>query len=512
MDPTELNPSTSPASPLVSPGIADETGGKPRGARARRVFVVISFVSLFFGFLWWLDFPKPFIDDLFFCGTALNMAGGGELTNPLLAWHPGEPFYFQPPVHSYVLAGWLRLFGISAGSLTGFQAVMYLCLTIAVIAILYRYGSLVWMECLVPLAVTAAFLGSGLRQEPLAAALTLGGFALVECGARRKSLVFLAFVLMFFGAATAPRMSLFSAGLAGLAAYRVWSGSAAGRERRTFLWLGLGALAVSVVIFLLMIHFQLAEFYRVFHGTAQLVVGNRRPLAAALLPHFGTTQKALLIMAALMAAFAWRYRTERPIQICIAIGLVFPIEFFCRFLGYGSGACFAILLILFLSVALFRRASRLGKGALLTALYALLIWLNLANIVEVSGILSGKIQSGHGEQYSEARGLTSAGEQRLLVDCSVARYTFSYQLPRRTLDFMYSSPFPHFGFATAYHPQDIYLLSPKWYDYVARSTYLESQPRPQWSISRWSFDQNPCRVIIVRAENCKAVRSASEKF
>jgi hypothetical protein len=38
----------------------------------------------FFALLWMLDFPKPFIDDLFNIGAALSMVGGGTFSNPLI--------------------------------------------------------------------------------------------------------------------------------------------------------------------------------------------------------------------------------------------------------------------------------------------------------------------------------------------------------------------------------------------------------------------------------------------
>src|SRR5208283_4171360 len=182
-----------------------------RNIHTKGVLTSVFFSLVFFGFLWLLDFPKPFIDDLFYCGAALNMAGGGDLSNPLLAWYPGQLFFYAPPVHSYVLAGWLKFFGISAAALTGFQVTMYFSMAAAVIAILRKNESPGWLEWLVPLVVTAAFLSSGLRPEPLAAALTMAGFAMIECGARKTPLVFFALLLMFLGGATAPRMTLFSA-------------------------------------------------------------------------------------------------------------------------------------------------------------------------------------------------------------------------------------------------------------------------------------------------------------
>lgn len=137
----------------------------------------------FFIFLWSLDFPKPMNDDMFYCGAGLNLAQGGDFSNPLLTRQefPGHFYFIYPPVHSYALAGWLKLFGISAASMTGFQLLLYALCTAATIVFLRRNGAPVWLEWLVPLGIGASFLGFGLRPESLAAALTLTGFVLLEC-------------------------------------------------------------------------------------------------------------------------------------------------------------------------------------------------------------------------------------------------------------------------------------------------------------------------------------------
>src|SRR6266478_2655380 len=106
-----------------------------------RNFVPLSVVgaAVFFGGLWLLGFPKPANDDLFYSGAALNLASGGDFSNPLLARQgfPSHYFFVYPPLHSFVLAGWLGVFGISAMSMVGF-AVMMLWLTCAATVLILR--------------------------------------------------------------------------------------------------------------------------------------------------------------------------------------------------------------------------------------------------------------------------------------------------------------------------------------------------------------------------------------
>jgi hypothetical protein len=149
---------TSPASPRMNSGLM-----KPAAANPFPLSLLGALV--FFLVLWALDFPKPMNDNLFYCGAGLNLAQGGDLANPLLARQefPGHYFFIYPPVHSYLLSGWLKLFGISAVSMTGFVISLYFICAAAIIIFLRRHAVPTWLEWSVPLAVGAAFLVFGYR-------------------------------------------------------------------------------------------------------------------------------------------------------------------------------------------------------------------------------------------------------------------------------------------------------------------------------------------------------------
>jgi hypothetical protein len=109
-----------------------------------------------------LGFPFPFLDDLFYTGTALNLAQGGGLENPLLE-HFG-PFYFYPPGYAFFLAGWLKLFGISSAAIIVFHILLCWSVTWLVleIFILVRDEFLGWMV----LATLLVYFSSvGLRAD-----------------------------------------------------------------------------------------------------------------------------------------------------------------------------------------------------------------------------------------------------------------------------------------------------------------------------------------------------------
>src|SRR5580704_5304679 len=157
--------------------MADEATVKARFPRA------IAGAFALFLMLWLMDFPKPMVDDLFYTGAAMNMAQGGDFSNPMLARQefPSHYFFVYPPLHSHLLAGWLKVFGVNALAMTAFPMLLYFIAAIAAIAILRKHAAPVWLEWLAPLGVSTSLLATGLRSEPLAIALTMAGFALFEC-------------------------------------------------------------------------------------------------------------------------------------------------------------------------------------------------------------------------------------------------------------------------------------------------------------------------------------------
>jgi hypothetical protein len=494
--------------------IAENFSAMPND-RPRLIYWSMGGAILLFAILWLLDFPKPMIDDLFYSGAGMNLANGGDFSNPFLVRHfPGQHFFFAyPPVQSYVLAGWFKVFGISAASATAFQLLMYFLMAAAVMAILYRNRAPAWLAWLVPLIATATFLDDGLRSEPLAVALTWCGFAMIECGARRWPAVFFAFLLMFLAGATAPRNAVFDGALILLACWRLWQEPAPGQTAgwRPVLPV-LSALATSVFLFLLMIHFRLAEFLAGFRLHAQVVTADKRDLSVALRGHLGVMQLILLGIGAVMSVFAWRLRSERLVHVCAALGAAFCAALFTRTLGYGPGSWAALLFLLFLSAVLIKRLPRPAAIVLGAGLCALLIWQNLPNMVQIHGILSGGIRPDCGNQLAAARALAPTQQHALFVDTSVARYVFDYRTPPGTIDFWFAAPFPHMGAAMKeYNPTDIYLLNPRWRDYAERSTYLAHESRLRWAFLRWSFDACPRFVYVVPAEQCKGLKSEFER-
>ena len=473
---------------------------------------IVSF--LFFASLWSLDFPKPYFDDLFFCGAGLNMAGGGDFSNPLIERQhfPGHYFFEQTPVHSYAIAGWMKIFGIGARSLTGFQEAMYLVMALATLAVLRRHKAPLWLEFLVPLGVAAAFLPMGLRPEPLSVALTMAGFAMIECGCCSPPPVFIAFLLMFVGGATAPRLTVFSGALAVLGGLRLWRNSSApGWRRWSFCFYGMAALLVAVFIFLLLIGFRFEEFWRCFHFHAAYKTGGGRLhlLAQYFFENLGKTQLPLFFMAPVVLLFALRHRNNESFRLGAFLAAAFLLTALIGGLGHGS-AWYAVLMMFFLAASISNNTAR-HKIILPAALSLVLLVAAGKCLMNVAGVLGGEIQKDRGVQYAEALQLRSTPEHPVLVDFALARYVYDYRIPPGFLAFEFSAPFPGVGVKDYFQVRDIYVVSPESVDYLNRWTKLDVPWMPQWSfcnvarlplLSRWTLYQHPCSVNIIPAETC----------
>ena len=97
-----------------TPLTEQEKMGKESAKRAKAWWTFLA-ITLLWGGLAWGGFPFPFIDDPFYIGAGLNLAAGGGLANPLI--EGSGTFLRYLPLHSFVIAGWLKLFGTSAGAM-----------------------------------------------------------------------------------------------------------------------------------------------------------------------------------------------------------------------------------------------------------------------------------------------------------------------------------------------------------------------------------------------------------
>lgn len=469
-----------------------------------RFLLPLVFAGLFFGALFLLDFPKPGLDDLFFVGTPLNLAQGGDYSNPLIERQqfPSHFYFVHPPTYSYALAGWLKVFGISASSMLGFELLMYLLICVATMAILNRNRAPVLLAWLVPLGVAAAFLPEGLRPESFCVALTLCGFALIHTGRTQPVFLFIAFFLIALGGSSAERLIFFSAALVVAAILDLRKQGCSVVRALTFA--GSAGLVVCAML-LYLIHFKVAEFWNTFHFTAAGRTGHGL-LASfiGVVRHVSVVQwPVILLWFACLPLLLVQVRERQLGRLAwLLLGAWFVTALVS---GSGHGVLwYIILMLLFFCVAGVNPPAGKLTVYLPVLVAGVLLLANTRNFIYAAGMLSGKIQSDKGGQVAEAQALRSTPEHPVLIDSETARYVFNYQLPANSLDWSFSSRFPgSLPTDDPLRPGDIYLVGPSSVNWLNLKTHLHLQ-LPIWKPlgPAKTFDEFPRRAYVIRPQQC----------
>jgi hypothetical protein len=474
----------------------------------RPYILAILWSALYFAFFWHLDFPKPTYDDLFFSGAALNLTYGNDFANPLLDGQrfPSHFYFVHPPIYSYALAGWFKLLGVSAASMTGFQATMYLAITAATILILRRFQAPFLLLFLVPLGVSAGFMTLGLRHDSLAVALTMTGFAIACFQCRDGAAGFLPFVFLFAGGATAPRLTLFAGALTVYVIYQSWCNSRTKRSARVyFLFSVSSALLATIMLFIYLIDFRILEFLETFHLHMQRLNGSKLHSLATFL-YSGFSQCPILLLLVFLGVMFIHHRPAQFLIMCAALSLAFPTMGLIGGLGPGS-FWYAVLLVFVLLVALIPRISRLGQLGLMSGLVFTLVFANGKLFANAIGIVSGKIitqPSPESRRSVLATALSAKGS--ILLDGSAARYSFDYNLPPNCLNLEYAAPFPGgFPERAQLREGDVIVVGPQTLGYLAGVGYPVKPHSLKWKapgIGRWDFFAYPFEVFVISSESC----------
>ena len=463
--------------------------------------------------LWLMDFPKPMVDDLFYTGAGMNVAQGGDLSNPMLARQgfPSHFFFVYPPLHSWLLAGWLKIFGINTLAMTAFPLLMYFIVAAATIAILCHHRAPVWLEWLAPLGVSTSLLALGLRSEPVAIAFTMAGFALFVCSRKAAVWMLPAFLLMVLGASAAPRTMVFSVALILFACNRLWVMPPGNCPRKQRLWIAMAlGVALAVLIFLVQIHFRVGEFWHSFSTHAQRIRGSSINAVIDFLnenPFLTNAQFPLLLLLVGLMIFAWQCQRCDLSRMALVLVGAFSCVVFIGGLGQGT-LWYIILMLLFYAAAVVRNQPALEKKLKVVMVLAVLL-ANAEMLVAIWGAVTGKIKSDRGPQVGVASDMRPTHEQPLLIDSSVARYIFDYKIPAGMLDIQFAAPFPGSHAVGQLRPGDIYLVGPPNVEVLKDATLLDvgiSMWVPFGLINR-HFYRYPCQVFVIHEEECHGLRA-----
>ncbi|HEY9850413.1 MAG TPA: hypothetical protein V6D28_13185 [Leptolyngbyaceae cyanobacterium] len=392
-----------------------------------------------------LGYPIPSVDDLFFIGAAINLAKGGEFINPLIeAWNgvlSSGKFYFQPPFHSYTLAGWLKVAGISTTSFLLFQYLCYNTFSIfcALIFRYYGFPKVTAFGATVLFAVWHCnpnpFYTTGFRQDALGMAyLAFGLWLLTKDNWWRY---FLGFTFLESAVFTSPITSAygFAFGTAIVANNFLYNRRSQNNNRQYIFLIGLTFLAATslvLVIFLICINFELQAFITDFYLHASLrrtSTINAIPVFIMQIVHgYGVILNlpSYILFLLLSIGIFFKHLSipiERKILFtALTLGIILNILLYASAIGFVFFFCWLGVLSI---ISLMKRRSKMliysSMGAAL-----LLLSSQTLNIISLLG-----------REYpdelrpQEIRNFVIANPNRkYAIDEVAARFVFDYRLPK----------------------------------------------------------------------------------
>lgn len=409
--------------------------------RVQRGWVLVGGVVFFWSALWWLGAPLTGDDDLFFIGPALQLHSGEPLANPLIRfWHAEatDTFFYQPPFFQYALAAWLTIFGVSAGSIAGFQCAAGAGASMAAGLLLRRLqlrGA--WFVLLV---IGAAMLSKGMRHDILGLAVLFGGLALLTY--RTRATVIAGSAMLVAAPLTWPVLVCYAVPL-GIAVLLHRRQEAQPALPQLLGWIAAGAL-VTGTLFLLAIDFAVLDFVRVFlwHADSRRLPGLLREVVFQLTG--GRTEllqgPAYLLTIGLMVIVLThrrRYAMLAGLVVAVLVATSLNVVAYSSALQMAAWPFLALTMGV-LALNMVRPTFTRGARAASLALVAVLLW---ANALNVANWLAVRPLSA---DYYRNIAAQLPTDQCLGIDAAAARYVFDYRLPACAFAWHYSYPPPKF--------------------------------------------------------------------
>jgi hypothetical protein len=391
-------------------------------------------------------YPAPFIDDLFFTGAAFNLALHGVFSNPycpsLAALDSKGMFLAYMPLHSYVLAGWLKLFGLGFVSLSLFST-----LTSALVcALAYRLMPVRngFVQLLAAGAVVVlVFLllgGAGLRPDSLGMVFFFLGIDAVR--SRGAGIFFLKNFSLALAVITFPNLALLAFLVsAATLVYKI------GLERTSFALslrlVGGTALAYGLALLILLwcIDFRLGDFLHSLHlnqhyGALGVEERNGHAFGVYFIAKWLLIQAAFVGLILTLLGREMRGQKDAAFLLFLLTALAGFGALFWASLNSASGAhvwAFGCLLFsLYLLVSFFWRAAR----AIIWALF-LGVFVFGHGHTAVEDLFSRHRVDPAVNQAIAAQ--LKSSSQPIYADCYAVREIFDYRLPAQVYGYETSS-------------------------------------------------------------------------
>ena len=458
--------------------------------------------------LFWLaafcsGYPAPFIDDIWYATPAVSLAEHGAYSNyvsDILAPIDSQRLFLAYlPLHSYVLAAWLKVFGVGAAPLRSFQVLAAAGASWALWHLLRPAAFRDATALLVSALVYVLLGGAGLRPDALALLLFLLGLRVYH--SRRAAGYFLgclflalSFICSFNTAAVALLVVVSS-----LAALR-WVRGSSWREVFGYAMAGATAFALVLLLFLWMIDFRLHDFLRCIAVThADGSAGVRRRFMEQLFTPFWFS-KWVVGQAALplfCGIFWFRRGAQDRVQTWI-VGLTLALGY-GLFAGVSSGSATGAHWWAFgcMAGALFL-ATRPGMatGALLAGWCLLLpVFVYGHGHQVVEGLLAARPPVNQKTLILDQVRQLSPAPTRIYVDEYAWREIYDCRLPANGFDFV-SARKPG-GYATVANlpPDSVAILSVK----NAGVEYSQRLGRPLRLFGHpvWGVFANPGDLLLI---------------
>lgn len=387
----------------------------------------------------------------------------------------------------------------------GFQWLMYLLISVATIVVLRRLTVSIFLECLVPLAVVAAFLPEGLRPEAFSVAMTMTGLALLQKRNTGRLWLLFGFFLMILGASAAERITFFSGALILSVIFDLQN---RGVPVRRLLFTSGIALAIVLICMMGWIGFRFSEFWRVFHFCAVEKTNAGMWTAVKNLFYDITIFRwPVVLLGLVMMLFLPWLREKGPTPMILLLLGAMVTMILIGGIGHGT-VWYVTFILLLIGAAGVKLIPENGKILLPLVIAAVLLIANGRLFIFAIGMLGDEIKSDKGDQWAETRTLQSTPEHPLLLDCETARYVFNYRLPRNSLDWFFSAPFPKvLPTDVALRPNDIYLIGPDTVNYLNLKTHLNLD-LPKWEPlgTKKTFYRYPEKAYLIHPADCGGLK------
>ncbi len=445
-------------------------------ASSRNLFYV-SLVSLLFAGLVYFQYPKPWIDDLFYAGASINLVETGELNNRFLSVYAEQyktsKFFQYPPLQTYVLAGYLRIMGIGTQQLVIFQCLNYLAFYVLLALLLKRFSFkeslLLALICL--LVYLSWVLYRGLRPDAFGVVLLLLGLFLVSY----KGLYFLCFSCLGMAVMSWPSTVFlcFGLGLAGVTIHILEANrqSLALAETRRIVLSAMGAATVLIGLLVWSVGGEVTSFWETFHQHASFNrSGNPwKELSGAVEKategkEWFLTLPLTLASSGIILAICFRYGRTLSLNVRLilagfAIAELLNLLVLSRTFAFIGVHIWIAAFLLTEYVHQFHPPHR-GFRAMAYSMMGLLFLLHLSpdvvSLLETEPVRPKNITAIQklASELPEDRGY-------LIVDCVAARHVFDYKLPERTLTFGFARAKPATKFSSIHDrkPSEVWILS-----------------------------------------------------